>query len=147
MLTRAAFGFLGFLRQAKRYATLYSHPATDSRFAIAQALRARARNRPAAPENASAQLELTKSLLKKGATTPDIYGIDVIWPGMLSDYLVDLKPYFAAESRATDPELTANYTVKGRLVAMPYHSNTGVLFLSNRLAPEVWLSGATANVG
>src|SRR3984957_15366833 len=30
-----------------------------------------------APEIASAQLDLTKSLLKKGATTPDVYGIDV----------------------------------------------------------------------
>jgi trehalose/maltose transport system substrate-binding protein len=80
-----------------------------------------------APENASAQLELTKSLLKKGATTPDVYGIDVIWPGILSDYLVDLKPYFSAESQNADPDLIANYTVKGRLVGMPYHSNIGVL--------------------
>ena len=80
-----------------------------------------------APENASAQLELSQSLLKKGATTPDVYGIDVIWPGILGDYLVDLKPDFAPEVQATDPDLIANYTVKGRLVAMPYHSNIGVL--------------------
>ena len=86
-----------------------------------------------APENAGAQLDLTKSLLKKGATTPDVYGIDVIWPGMLSDYLVDLKPYFSAESQVTDPELIANYTVKGRLVGMPYHSNIGVLFFRTDL--------------
>src|ERR1700723_1248192 len=73
-----------------------------------------------APENASAQLELTKSLLKKGATTPDVYGIDVVWPGILSDYLVDLKPYFSSEPQSADPDLIANYTVKGRLVGMPY---------------------------
>jgi trehalose/maltose transport system substrate-binding protein len=81
-----------------------------------------------APENASAQLELTQNLLKEGATTPDVYGIDVIWPGMLSEYLLDLKPYFAAETQASDPALIANYTVNGKLVAMPYHSNTGVLY-------------------
>jgi trehalose/maltose transport system substrate-binding protein len=81
-----------------------------------------------APENASAQLELTRSLLKKGAATPDVYGIDVIWPGILSDYLVDLKPYFAAEVQTIDPALVANNTVKGKIVAMPYHSNVGVLF-------------------
>jgi trehalose/maltose transport system substrate-binding protein len=99
-----------------------------------------------APENASAQLDLTKSLLKKGATTPDVYGIDVIWPGMLSDYLVNLKPYFSAESQATDPELIANYTAKGRLVGMPYHSNVGVLFFRTdllqkygyRTPPRTW---------
>jgi trehalose/maltose transport system substrate-binding protein len=81
-----------------------------------------------APENASAQLELTQNLLKKGAVTPDVYGIDVIWPGMLADYLVDLKPYFAAESQTSDAALIENYTVSGKLVAMPYHSNIGVLF-------------------
>ncbi|HEX4379674.1 MAG TPA: extracellular solute-binding protein [Candidatus Acidoferrum sp.] len=79
------------------------------------------------PENASAQLELTTSLLKKGAATPDVYGIDVVWPGILSEYLVDLKPDFAAEAQAVDPALIANYTVAGRLVAMPYHSNIGAL--------------------
>jgi trehalose/maltose transport system substrate-binding protein len=80
-----------------------------------------------APEIASAQLDLTRSLLKKGAPTPDVYGIDVIWPGMLSEYVVDLKPYFATELQASDPDLIANYTVKGRLVAAPYHSNVGAL--------------------
>lgn len=81
-----------------------------------------------APENASAQLELTQNLLKKGAVTPDVYGIDVIWPGMLADYLVDLKPYFGSEAQGNDAALIENYTVKGKLVAMPYHSNIGVLF-------------------
>jgi trehalose/maltose transport system substrate-binding protein len=86
-----------------------------------------------APENAGAQLDLTRSLLKKGAPTPDVYGIDVIWPGMLSEYLVDLKPYFSVESQGADPELIANYTVKGRLVGMPYHSNIGVLLFRTDL--------------
>jgi trehalose/maltose transport system substrate-binding protein len=80
-----------------------------------------------APENPSAQLELSQSLLKKGAATPDVYGIDVIWPSILSEYLVDLKPQFASELEASDPELIANYTVRGKLVAMPYHSNVGAL--------------------
>jgi trehalose/maltose transport system substrate-binding protein len=80
-----------------------------------------------APEIASAQFDLTKDLLKRGSATPDVYGIDVIWPGMLSDYLVDLKPYFAAEFKEIDPDLIANYTVKSRLVAAPYHSNVGAL--------------------
>src|SRR3984885_9693932 len=81
-----------------------------------------------APENASAQLELIKSLLKKGATTPDVYGIDVIWPGILSEYLIDLKPHFASQLAAEDPKVLANYTAQGKLVAMPYHANIGVLY-------------------
>jgi trehalose/maltose transport system substrate-binding protein len=81
-----------------------------------------------APESSPAQLALARDLLSKGALTPDVYGIDVVWPGILNEYLVDLNPYFANESAGRDAELIANYTVKGKLVAVPYHSNVGVLF-------------------
>jgi trehalose/maltose transport system substrate-binding protein len=81
-----------------------------------------------APENSPAQLALSQDLLKKSAATPDVYGIDVVWPGILSDYLIDLNPYFETEVKADDSEMIANFTVKGKLVAMPYHSNVGVLF-------------------
>jgi trehalose/maltose transport system substrate-binding protein len=81
-----------------------------------------------APETSTGQLALTRRLLEKSAVTPDVYGIDVIWPGILSEYLIDLKPYFASELAAQEPEVLANYTVHGKLVAMPYHANTGVLY-------------------
>jgi trehalose/maltose transport system substrate-binding protein len=81
-----------------------------------------------APETSPGQLELTRRLLEKRAVTPDVYGIDVIWPGILSEHLVDLKPTFASELATEDPAVLANYTVRGKLVAMPYHANTGVLY-------------------
>jgi trehalose/maltose transport system substrate-binding protein len=82
-----------------------------------------------APESSPAQLVLIRQLLQKGSSSPDVYGIDVVWPGILSEYFVDLKPYFtAAELSSRDPEVVTNYTVNGRLVAMPYHANIGVLF-------------------
>jgi trehalose/maltose transport system substrate-binding protein len=80
------------------------------------------------PENASAQLDLTENLLKKGGPTPDVYGIDVIWPGLITEYFVELTPYFGSEVQTSDPDLIGNFTVKGKLVAMPYHSNIGVLY-------------------
>lgn len=81
-----------------------------------------------APENSPDQLALTLDLLKKRVPTPDVYGIDVIWPAILNEYLMDLKPYFATELTSQDPEVVANYTVKSRLVAVPYHANTGALY-------------------
>jgi trehalose/maltose transport system substrate-binding protein len=98
------------------------------------------------PETAPAQLALAQQLLRRGAVSPDVYGIDVIWPGILGEYLVDLKPYFASELGSQDAELVANNTVKGRLVAMPYHNNTGALFYrvdllkkyGYRAPPETW---------
>lgn len=37
-----------------------------------------------APESAPAQLALVRDLLQKQTPLPDVYGIDVIWPAMLS---------------------------------------------------------------
>jgi trehalose/maltose transport system substrate-binding protein len=81
-----------------------------------------------APESSPAQLALVRDLLQKEATLPDVYAIDVIWPGMLSEYLVDLNPYFASQVSSDDPELVRSYTVQGKLVAVPYHANSGVLY-------------------
>jgi trehalose/maltose transport system substrate-binding protein len=81
-----------------------------------------------APESAPAQLALVRDLLQKQTPLPDVYGIDVIWPAMLSQYLVDLNPYFSSQVSSEDPEVLRNYTVQGKLVAVPYHANSGVLF-------------------
>src|SRR6202030_4035848 len=48
--------------------------------------------------------------------------------GILREDLLDLKPYFAAELSSENPDLVATYVVKGKLVAVPYHTNVGVLF-------------------
>ncbi|HUI73780.1 MAG TPA: extracellular solute-binding protein [Candidatus Acidoferrum sp.] len=89
-----------------------------------------------APESSPDQLALIRQLLQKGTGSPDVYGIDVIWPGILRRYLADLKPYFTEETASDEPELVANYTVDGKLVAVPYHTNTGVLFYRADLLKE-----------
>ena len=82
-----------------------------------------------APEVALEQLEAWRSLLESGAKVPDVYGIDVIWPGILADNLVDLKSYVPEQEIAAHfPELVRNNTVNGRLVALPYNLGEGLLF-------------------
>ena len=82
-----------------------------------------------APEVAADQLETWRNLLESGAKVPDVYGIDVIWPGILADNLVDLKAYVPEqEIAAYFPELIKNNTVNGRIVALPYNLNEGLLF-------------------
>ena len=49
------------------------------------------------PESAREKLALWQELLRSGASGPDVYGIDVIWPRILNEYFIDLKPYFANE--------------------------------------------------
>jgi len=79
------------------------------------------------PEGSLNQLAMWKELLQKGGPTPDVYGIDVIWSGMLNQYLMDLKPYFGAELSSQDPVVVASYTVGNKLVAVPRHAYVGVL--------------------
>src|SRR6202140_5229625 len=82
-----------------------------------------------APEVAVDQLETWRNLLESGSKVPDVYGIDVIWPGILGDNLVDLKTYVPEQEIAPYfPELIRNNTVNGRLVALPYNLGEGLLF-------------------
>ena len=100
-----------------------------------------------APEGAVEQLDIWRSLLESGARIPDVYAIDVIWPGILADNLLDLSPYVtSAEIGAHFPELIANNTVSGKLVALPCLIDIGLLFYRTDLLhrygyvrpPETW---------
>jgi trehalose/maltose transport system substrate-binding protein len=82
-----------------------------------------------APEGAVEQLATWRELLDSRAEVPDVYAIDVIWPRLLADGLIDLKPYVPEEDVAAHfPEMIANYTVDGKLIALPHNLNEGLLF-------------------
>jgi trehalose/maltose transport system substrate-binding protein len=82
-----------------------------------------------APEGAVEQLATWRKLLDSHAEAPDVYAVDVIWPRLLADNLIDLKPYVPQKDIAAHfPELIANYTVDGKLIALPHNLNEGLLF-------------------
>ena len=89
-----------------------------------------------APASPDEQFVLTRELLEGAATTPDVYIIDAIWPGMLVEHLLDLRPRLGAEADGLFPALVANNVVQGRLLAMPYHANIGILFFRTDLLRE-----------
>jgi trehalose/maltose transport system substrate-binding protein len=99
------------------------------------------------PETTTEQLATYRKLLEAGAKVPDVYGIDVIWPGILADNLLDLRAYIPdQEIQAHFPELIAANTVNGRLVALPANLNEGMLFYrvdllrkyGYRAPPKTW---------
>ena len=95
-----------------------------------------------APEAAVEQLATWRKLLESGAEVPDVYAVDVIWPGILADDLIDLKSYVPEQEVAAHfPELIANNTVNGRLVALPYVLNVGFLFYRVDLLREYGYGG------
>jgi trehalose/maltose transport system substrate-binding protein len=76
----------------------------------------------------NARLALYQRLLQAHSSQPDLLEIDVVWPAILADDLVDLRPYLKENLSAFSSDLLASYTVNGRLVALPLYVDMGVLF-------------------
>lgn len=79
------------------------------------------------PESTLDTMVLTRRLLQDGGSGPDVLFIDVIWPGVLGADLIDLRPYLADEISSLEPQLMPGYTVDGKIVALPYAVQAGVL--------------------
>jgi trehalose/maltose transport system substrate-binding protein len=88
------------------------------------------------PESAREKLALWQELLATGASGPDVYGIDVIWPRILNEYFIDLKPHFASEISHQFPAIAAGYTVDGKLVALAYRADIGLLYYRTDLLSQ-----------
>ena len=86
-------------------------------------------------------------LLRSGAPSPDLYGVDTIWCGEMSDYLIDLQPYLASEISSQDRDILNGYMVHGKLLAMPNNPNLACFGLSDGLACELWLQNPSQNLG
>jgi trehalose/maltose transport system substrate-binding protein len=79
-------------------------------------------------DSVDTRLRLLQQIFAKKSLEPDICEIDNIWPGLLADDLLDLKPYLGDELTAIDKGLLAAFTVNGRLIAVPEFLDTAVLY-------------------
>src|ERR1700722_9075144 len=86
------------------------------------------------PEATLEQLYLSRKLLQEHNV--DVLNIDVIWPGLLEPDLIDLRHELADEITSFDPQLLASYEVEGKLVAIPYTVQVGVLEYRSDLLRE-----------
>lgn len=84
------------------------------------------RNIPTAESSLDA-LDLHQKVLQEGSGGTDLLAIDLIWPPIIEDDLIDLQPYAAAEIPQIEPSLLSGYRVNGKLVALPYTVNVGAL--------------------
>ena len=80
------------------------------------------------PESMTERLELYHRYLAAKSSTPDVYYIDVVWPAVLADQMIDLNQYLAKESADELETELRNDTVKGRLIGMPFNTEFGVLY-------------------
>lgn len=76
----------------------------------------------------------------------DVYQIDVIWPGDLAEHFVDLNQYGAKKIVGQHfPAIIKNNTVNGKLVAIPWFTDAGLLYYRKDLlkkynlkVPKTW---------
>jgi trehalose/maltose transport system substrate-binding protein len=79
------------------------------------------------PQSTLDSLDLSVKLLQMGSSGADMLHVDIIWPAVLEPDLIDLEPSIAAEFSSVEPQLLRSYTVKGKVVAIPYQVNVGAL--------------------
>ncbi len=91
------------------------------------------------PQSTTDQLALYQQWMAS-QSTPDIVRIDVIWPGLLANHLIDLSPYLDESTRKQHfPAIVEANTVKGRLVGIPWFVGVGVLYYRKDLLKKYHL--------
>jgi trehalose/maltose transport system substrate-binding protein len=95
------------------------------------------------PAGGSERLALLQQLLASRSANLDVIQADVVWPGLLANHLLDLSG--RVETEGHFPTILANNTVDGRLLAVPWFTNTGLLYYRRdllerhgRRVPETW---------
>jgi trehalose/maltose transport system substrate-binding protein len=95
------------------------------------------------PSGSTERLALYQQLLSARSADIDVLQVDTVWPGILANHLLDLSGRVGTEG--VFPALVRNNTVDGRLVAMPWFTNAGVLYYRRdlldqhgRRLPETW---------
>ncbi|MDC7711451.1 ABC transporter substrate-binding protein [Vogesella indigofera] len=105
----------------------------------------------ATPNDSNERLALYQQILGSGSDKIDVFQIDVVWPGILASHLADLKPLAAGVEKQHFAGIVSNNTVAGRLVAMPWFTDAGLLYYRKDLlakyrlpVPDTWEALAAA---
>lgn len=97
------------------------------------------------PQSTTDILALFRQMFAAKSSDLDVINVDVVWPGMIKDHLIDLKPYSKGVEKEHFPSIVANNTADGKLIAMPWFTDAGMLYYRKDLlekhgekAPTTW---------
>lgn len=97
------------------------------------------------PNSTTDILALFRQMFAAKSTDLDVINVDVVWPGVIKDHLLDLKKYSKGVEKDHFPAIVANNTVDGKLLAMPWFTDAGLLYYRKDLlekygvkAPTTW---------
>ncbi len=98
------------------------------------------------PQDATEALALFQRFFQGQSSDIDCMSVDVIWPGILAPHLADLTQKAADDIKLHYAGIIQNNTVSGKVVALPYFSDFGMLYYRTDLLqkygyskpPETW---------
>jgi len=99
--------------------------ALASRFSKDTGIKVKVVPHPTASDASYSQLV---RVFSSHSSSIDVAMIDVVWPGALAPFLVDLKPKLGTQAKLHAAGIVQNDTVDGRLVAMPWFGDFGILY-------------------
>ena len=99
--------------------------ALATRFTKDTGIKVKVQPHPTASDASYSQL--VRAFSSKSSSI-DVAMIDVLWPGAFAPYLVDLKPKLGAQAKLHAQGIIQNDTVGGKLVAMPWFGDFGILY-------------------
>ncbi len=88
------------------------------------------------PQDATEFYAQIQRFFQAQSTETDVFMMDVIWPGAFATHLYDVSNIFAEEAKLHYPGIVENNTVDGKLTALPWFGDFGMLFYRTDLLKE-----------
>ncbi|MEM7530924.1 MAG: ABC transporter substrate-binding protein [Chloroflexota bacterium] len=100
------------------------------------------------PESATDRIALYLQFFGAQESEIDIIQMDVIWPGILAEHLVDMNDYMSEEEKsAYFSRIVNNNTVDGRFVGIPWFTDAGLLYYRTDLLEKYGYEGPPSTWG
>ena len=80
------------------------------------------------PEASDASYSQLARNFSSKSSSFDVVMLDVVWPGAFAPYLVDLRSAFRKEIKRFSGSIIQNNTIDGKLVAIPWFGDYGILY-------------------